>query len=170
MYLLLIRSNLFLYLHIKDQFLVTFLQFLKYIPAIFLDTFNFTMLEMIFWKEYYEDMKDYFHPHIHSFINNYAHDDLYFLPPYHGCGLKNRNGTRKLIDYRNGKQCLFPDWSQEKIFLIVYIDHLLGLCHIMERTDFLKKIKEIVYLITILINVITCRTRLLEIIFRDFFK
>ena len=59
-------------------------------------------------------LKDYFHPHIHSFINNYAHDDLYFLPPYHGCGLKNRNGTRTLIDYRNGKQCLSPDWSSGK--------------------------------------------------------
>ena len=71
---------------------------------------------MIFSKEYYEDMKDYFHPHIHSFINNYTHenDDLYFLPPCHGCGLKNRNGTKKLIDYRNGKQCLFPSWSSGK--------------------------------------------------------
>ena len=67
---------------------------------------------MIFLKEYYEDMKDYFDPNIHLFIEEYTHNhDMYFLPPYHGCGLQNRNGTRKLIDYRNGKQCLFPVWS-----------------------------------------------------------
>ena len=61
-------------------------------------------------------MKDYFHLSIHSFINEYTHenDDLYFLPPYHDCGLKNRNGTRKLIDYINGKQCLFLSWSPGK--------------------------------------------------------
>ena len=72
---------------------------------------------MIFFsKEFYEDMKDYFHLSIHSFINEYTHenDDLYFLPPYHDCGLKNRNGTRKLIDYINGKQCLFLSWSPGK--------------------------------------------------------
>ena len=71
---------------------------------------------MIFLKEYYEDMKDYFHPSINSFINEYTHenDDLYFLPPYYGCGLKNRNSTRKLINYRNGKQYLFLSWLPGK--------------------------------------------------------
>ena len=36
------------------------------------------------------------------------------MASYHGCSLKNRNGTRRLIDYRNGKQCLFPVWSDRK--------------------------------------------------------
>ena len=53
---------------------------------------------MIFSSEYYERMKDYFHLRLHDFIENYsgADDDLIMLPPYHGCGLKNRNGTKKI--------------------------------------------------------------------------
>lgn len=72
--------------------------------------------EMIFSSEYFEKMKGYFHPRLHRFIDNYsgANDDLILLPPYHGCGLKNRNGTKKLIDYSIGKQCLFPVWSNGK--------------------------------------------------------
>ena len=72
--------------------------------------------EMIFSKDYYEKMKDYFHPRLHSFIENYlgADEDLFMLPPYHGCGLKSRNGTKKMIDYRNGQQCLFPTWPNGK--------------------------------------------------------
>ena len=55
-------------------------------------------------------MYDYFHPRLHYFIQNYegSDNDFLMLPPYHGCGLKNKRGERKLIGYRNGKQCLFP--------------------------------------------------------------
>ena len=35
------------------------------------------------------------------------------LPAFHGCGLKNRNGTKKLVDYRNGNQCICGVWSDE---------------------------------------------------------
>lgn len=70
---------------------------------------------MIFSREYFEKMKDYFNPRLHFFIDNYsgADYDLIMLPPYHGCSLKNRNGTKKIIDYRNGKQYFFPLWSDE---------------------------------------------------------
>ena len=68
-----------------------------------------------FSREYYETMKDYFHPNVHTFIDRYTDDEgLVLLPPFHGCNLRNRNGSRKLIDYRNGKQCLFPLWSDDK--------------------------------------------------------
>lgn len=72
--------------------------------------------EMIFSKDYYEKMKDYFHPNIPSFIDDYSgsDDDLIMLPPYHGCGSGNRNRTKKLIDYKNGNQCLCPVWSNRK--------------------------------------------------------
>ena len=68
-----------------------------------------------FSREYYETMKDYFHPNVQTFIDRYTDDEgLALLPPFHGCNLKNRNGSRKLIDYRNGKRCLFPLWSDDK--------------------------------------------------------
>ena len=35
------------------------------------------------------------------------------LPAFHGCGLKNRNGTKKLVDYGNGNQCICGVWSDE---------------------------------------------------------
>ena len=66
------------------------------------------------YKEYFDKMKDYFHPNIATFIDHYTGDNGVFeLPPFHGCGLKNRNGTKKLLDYRNGKQCLCRVWSDE---------------------------------------------------------
>ena len=68
-----------------------------------------------FSREYYETMKDYFHPNVHNFIDRYTDDEgLILLLPFHGCNLKNRNGSRKLIDYRNDKQCLFLLWSDDK--------------------------------------------------------
>ena len=89
---------------------------MKFRQAIYQDICSYTKLRMIFSTEYYEKMKDYFHPRLHHFIDNYlgANNDLIMLPPYHGYGLKNRNGTKKLIDHRNGKQCLFPVWSNGK--------------------------------------------------------
>ena len=46
---------------------------------------------------YYEQVKDYLHPHIHQFINYYRYGDIIDLPLYHGCNRLNRNGTRKEI-------------------------------------------------------------------------
>lgn len=113
----------------------------------------------IFSREYYEKMKNYFQPRFHFFIDNYsgADDDLIRLPPYHGCGLKNRYGTKKLRDYRNGKQCLFPLWSDEdKKLTIAVTDHLPDTFLLVVRTEFFLKIKAILFLIILLINTTTC--------------
>ena len=48
--------------------------------------------------EYYEQKKDYLHPHINTFINDYRKSNVIELLPYHGCNCLNRNGTRKYID------------------------------------------------------------------------
>ena len=59
-------------------------------------------------------MKDYFHPNVATFIEHYTDNKgLVELPPFHGCGLKNRNGSLKLVDYRNGNQCLCPVWTDD---------------------------------------------------------
>ena len=47
--------------------------------------------------DYYELVKDYLHPNIHSFIDHYRSGNLIDLSPFHGCILINRNGTRKLV-------------------------------------------------------------------------
>ena len=57
---------------------------------------------------YYEKVKDYLHPNIHTFINHYKDGHLINLPIYHGCDKVNRNGTRKLIRYEIGEQCIKP--------------------------------------------------------------
>ena len=43
--------------------------------------------------KYYEQVKDYLHPHIHQFINYYRYGDIIDLPLYHGCNCLNRNET-----------------------------------------------------------------------------
>ena len=54
---------------------------------------------MIFSKQYYSDMKDYFHPNLHRFIERYTYpeDNLHFLPPFHDCGKKNMDKNNLLI-------------------------------------------------------------------------
>ena len=56
----------------------------------------------------YETIKDYLHPNVHTFVDHYRNGHLIDLPFYHGCNRVNRNGTRKLIEYRNGVQCICP--------------------------------------------------------------
>ena len=34
------------------------------------------------------------------------------LPSFDGCDYRNKNGTRKLIDYSRGYRCLTPSWSR----------------------------------------------------------
>ena len=49
-----------------------------------------------------------------TFIDYYTDDKgVVELPAFHGCGLKNRNDAKKLVDYRNGNQCLCDVWSDE---------------------------------------------------------
>ena len=58
--------------------------------------------------DYYETVKDYLHPKIHSFVNHYRCQNLIDLPPFHGCNKVSRNGTRKAILYEIGEQCVDP--------------------------------------------------------------
>ena len=53
-------------------------------------------------NRYYETIKDFLHPNVHTFVDHYRNRDLIDLSFYHGCDRVNRNGTRKLIEYRNG--------------------------------------------------------------------
>ena len=62
---------------------------------------------------YYEQVKDYLHPHLNDFIDYYRNEGVIHLPLYHGCnnGL-NRNGTRKEILYNLGYQCVVATWKR----------------------------------------------------------
>ena len=48
-------------------------------------------------NERYDQIKDYVHPKIHTFVKHYRCGHLIDLPPYHGCNATNKNRTRKLI-------------------------------------------------------------------------
>ena len=47
--------------------------------------------------EQYDQIKDYAHPKMHTFVEHYRCGHLIDLLPYHGCNATNKNGTRKLI-------------------------------------------------------------------------
>ena len=67
---------------------------------------------------YYPKIKDLIHPNINENINHYKKGCYYILPVYHGCGLRNRNGLNKRVDYKRGYQCIFatnkPYWRRTK--------------------------------------------------------
>ena len=60
--------------------------------------------------EYFNKVKDYVHPNPQTIIKVYQNGNLITLPPYHGCSHRNKNGTRKLIDYARGHRCVTPSW------------------------------------------------------------
>ena len=68
----------------------------------------------IFTTETYNSIKDYLHPNLDEIIKDdiLKDDKLIVLPPFHGCGYKNKNGTRKLIDYGRGHRCITPSWRR----------------------------------------------------------
>ena len=47
--------------------------------------------------EQYDQIKDYAHSKMHTFVEHYRCGHLIDLLPYHGCNATNKNGTRKLI-------------------------------------------------------------------------
>ena len=71
----------------------------------------------VFSVEYYVMIKDYLHPNLRYFIDRYTEKDTIRLPPFHGCGLKNKNVSQKLINYSNGDQCLTPSWVNTRLKL-----------------------------------------------------
>ena len=42
--------------------------------------------------EYYNKIKDYIHPNLQAIIKDYQNGSLITLPPYHGCGHRNKMG------------------------------------------------------------------------------
>ena len=61
---------------------------------------------------YYEQVKNYLHPHLKQFINCYGDGNMTNLPLYHGCSRLNKNGTRKEISYDLGYQCTNPTYKR----------------------------------------------------------
>ena len=57
---------------------------------------------------YFDSIKDYIHPIVNKIITYYRNGNRIELPPFHDCKSRNKNGTRKLIDYTNGYQCISP--------------------------------------------------------------
>ena len=66
---------------------------------------------------------------------HYRYKNIIHLPAYHGCDTVNRNGTRKLIDYKTGSQCFYPTdkgyWRKTKskkknklrLFYTIYVTY-----------------------------------------------
>ena len=67
--------------------------------------------------EFYEMIKEYLHPNMHHFVDRYTENGMVRLPPFHRCGLQNKNGSQKLINYSNGDQCLIPLWTDNRLNL-----------------------------------------------------
>ena len=71
-----------------------------------------------FTARYYNQVKDYLHPHSQDFIQCYRNGNIFDLPLYDDLNKKNRNGTRKLIEYNKGHQCVVPTnklyWKKAK--------------------------------------------------------
>ena len=61
-----------------------------------------------FSREAFEHFKGILHPNLRANAEHYYDNGFYRFPAYHGCGLRNRNRTNKLIDYKRGGQCFFP--------------------------------------------------------------
>ena len=68
----------------------------------------------ILTTETFNSIKDYLHPNLDKIVKDDKLKDnkLVILPPYHGCGYKNKNGTKKSIDYGRGHRCITPSWRR----------------------------------------------------------
>ena len=49
-------------------------------------------------NRYYDTIKDYLYPNVHTFVDHYRNGDLTDLPFYHRYDRVSRNGTRKLLN------------------------------------------------------------------------
>ena len=58
--------------------------------------------------DYYEAVKDYLRPGIHGFINHYRQGHMIDFSTYHDCNRVNKHGTRKMVQYQMGEQCVVP--------------------------------------------------------------
>ena len=73
---------------------------------------------MLLTNEYYQNVKDYLHPNIRTFVSYYRDGNIIRFPNYHVCNYKNKNGNRKIIKYELGEQCINPTdkpyWKKTK--------------------------------------------------------
>ena len=64
------------------------------------------------------NVKVFIHPNITCDIDHYRKGNLVKFPEFHGCGLRNRNGFNKRVDYKRGFQCILvtskPYWRKIK--------------------------------------------------------
>ena len=69
---------------------------------------------VILTTETFNSIKDYLHPNLDKIVkeDKLKNDKKVYLPPYHGCGYRNKNGTRKSIDYGRGYRCITPSWRR----------------------------------------------------------
>ena len=67
---------------------------------------------VILTTETFNSIKDYLHPNLDKIVkeDKLKNDKRVYLPPYHGCGYRNNNGTKKSIDYGRGYRCITPSW------------------------------------------------------------
>ena len=56
----------------------------------------------------YPRVKDLTHPNITFNIDYHKKWSYYILPVYHNCGLRNRNGFNKRVDYKRVELCVLP--------------------------------------------------------------
>ena len=59
-------------------------------------------------KEDIGKLLKYLHPNLVSNIEKYKVGAYYLFHNYHGCNYRNRNGTRKRIQYNKGEQGINP--------------------------------------------------------------
>ena len=69
---------------------------------------------VILTTETFNSIRDYLHPNLDKIVKDdkLKDDKLIVLPPYHGCGYRNKNGTKKSIDYGRGYRCITPSWRR----------------------------------------------------------
>ena len=69
---------------------------------------------VILTTETFNSIRDYLHPNLDKIVKDdkLKDDKLIVLPPYHGCGYRNKNGTKKSIDYGRGHRCITPSWRR----------------------------------------------------------
>ena len=77
--------------------------------------------------ERYDQIKDYAHPKMHTFVEHYRCEHLINLPPYHECNATNKNGTRKPTQYKIAEECVSPTWN------VIERNHLKSNLNIRKR-------------------------------------
>ena len=83
-----------------------------------MNTGGVTLNMACFHIKHYLKVKDFIHPNIICNIDHYRKGNLVKLPEFHGCGLRNKNGFNKRVDYKRGFQCILatskPNWRKTK--------------------------------------------------------